>query len=118
MFLLLLITQKNNAIGGSASTNTGYNSAAISSGNESVAINSGNCGVAISEGKNSFSISTGINGISSGKLGCYIACAEWVFDDKTHELKVSDFKTVKVDGKSIKEDTFYRLVNGKFEEVN
>lgn len=50
-----------------------------------------------------------------GALGCYIALAEWENTDNGYVLK--DFKSAKVDGKKIKENTFYKLVNGKFKEV-
>ena len=78
----------------SAATNTGYMSAATV------------------EGKNSFAIATGIESKAKGKLGCYIAVAEW--ENINGEWQIKNFKAHKVDGKTIKEDTFYTLKNGKF----
>ena len=89
------------------STNTGYRSAAT---------NTGNYSAASVEGKNSFAIATGIGGKAKGKLGCYIAVAEWKQKDNG-EYDLVNFRSHKVDGKIIKEDTYYTLKNGKFVEV-
>ena len=87
----------------SAATNTGYMSAAT---------NTGDYSAATVEGKNSFAIATGIGSKAKGKLGCYIAVAEW--ENINGEWQIKNFKAHKVDGKTIKEDTFYMLKNGKF----
>ena len=96
----------------SAATNTGDVSAATNTGNYSAATNTGNRSAATVEGKNSFAIATGIESKAKGKLGCYIAVAEW--ENINGEWQIKNFKAHKVDGKTIKEDTFYMLKNGKF----
>ena len=96
----------------SAATNTGYMSAATNTGYMSVATNTGNRSAATVEGKNSFAIATGIGSKAKGKLGCYIAVAEW--ENINGKRQIKNFKAHKVDGKTIKEDTFYTLKNGKF----
>ena len=96
----------------SAATNTGYRSAATNTGDMSAATNTGNYSAATVEGKNSFAIATGIESKAKGKLGCYIAVAEW--ENINGEWQIKNFKAHKVDGKTIKEDTFYMLKNGKF----
>ena len=96
----------------SAATNTGDYSAATNTGNRSAATNTGNMSAATVEGKNSFAIATGIESKAKGKLGCYIAVAEW--ENINGEWQIKNFKAHKVDGKTIKEDTFYMLKNGKF----
>ena len=100
----------------SAATNTGDYSAATNTGNYSAATNTGNYSAASVEGKSSFAIATGINSKAKGKLGCYIAVAEWVQKDDG-EYELINFRTHKVDGKTVKEDTYYTLKNGKFVEV-
>ena len=77
--------------------------------------NTGDYSASTVEGKESFAIATGIRGKAKGKLGCYIAVAEWVetFDG----WKLRNFKAHKVDGKTIKEDTYYMLKDGKFVEM-
>ena len=99
----------------SAATNTGDWSAATNTGNQSAATNTGHWSAASVEGKESFAIATGIEGKAKGKIGCYIAVAEWVETDDGWHL--ADFKTRKVDGKRIKEDVFYMLKDGKFVEA-
>lgn len=100
----------------SVATNTGNYSVATNTGDYSAATNTGDYSAASVEGKSSFAIATGINSKAKGKLGCYIAVAEWgQKDDGEYEL--INFKSHKVDGKTIKEDTYYTLKNGKFVEV-
>ena len=100
----------------SAATNTGDCSAAMNTGDYSAATNTGYRSAASVEGRNSFAIATGIGGKAKGKLDCYIAVAEWVQKDDG-EYELINFKAHKVDGKIIKEDTYYTLKNGKFVEV-
>ena len=99
----------------SAATNTGNYSAATNTGNKSAATNTGDWSAASVEGEESFAICTGINGKAKGGIGCYIALAEWVERADGYALK--DFKTARVDGYNIKDDTFYTLENGEFVEV-
>ena len=96
----------------SAAANTGNRSAATNTGNRSAATNTGDRSAATVEGENSFAIATGIESKAKGKLGCYIAVAEW--ENINGEWQIKNFKAHKVDGKTIKEDTFYILKNGKF----
>lgn len=87
-------------------TNTGYQSAATNTGYRSAAI---------VEGKESIALATGIDSKAKGKIGCFIVLAEWKEID--NEYHIVDVKSAKVDGKNIKEDTFYTLKDGKFVEV-
>lgn len=100
----------------SIAANTGVESVATNAGSHSVAINVGCGSSATAEGKESFAIATGIESKAKGKKGCYIAVAEWA-KDENGEYNLVNFKTHKVDGKTIKEDIFYTLKNGKFVEV-
>ena len=63
-------------------------------------------------GKDSVGANIGERGIIKGKKGNWIILAE--YNESGKPLCV---KSVKIDGKKIKEDTFYRLENGKFVEV-
>ena len=100
----------------SAATNTGYQSAATNTGNHSAATNTGYQSAAIVEGKESIALATGINSKAKGKIGCFIVLAEW--KEINYEYHIVDVKSAKVDGKNIKEDTFYTLKDGKFVEVD
>ena len=100
----------------SAATNTGDWSAATNTGDCSAATNTGNWSAASVEGKDSIALAFGIESKAKGALGCYIVLAEWTEnDDGERELKT--VKCHKVDGKTIKPDTWYTLKNGKFMEV-
>lgn len=99
----------------SAATNTGDRSAATNTGYQSAATNTGYRSAAIVEGKESIALATGIDSKAKGKIGCFIVLAEWKEID--NEYHIVDVKSAKVDGKNIKEDTFYTLKDGKFVEV-
>ena len=96
-------------------TNTGDQSAATNTGYQSAATNTGDQSAAIVEGKESIALATGIDSKAKGKIGCFIVLAEWKEID--NEYHIVDVKSAKVDGKNIKEDTFYTLKDGKFVEV-
>ena len=101
----------------SAATNTGDQSGATNTGDHSAATNTGNCSAATVEGKESVAIVTGIDGRARGALGCWIVLTErGDFDGVTFPIK--EVKAFKVDGVNIKENTFYRLVDGKPVEVD
>lgn len=96
----------------SAATNTGYRSAATNTGDRSAATNTGDYSAATVEGKESVAIVTGRDGRARGALGCWIVLTErGDFDGVTFPIK--EVKAFKVDGVNIKENTFYRLVDGK-----
>ena len=97
-------------------TNTGNYSAATNTGNYSAATNTGNKSAAIVEGKESIALATGIKSKAKGKIGCFIVLTEW--KEINFEYHLVDVKSAKVDGKNIKEDTFYMLKDGKFVEVD
>ena len=106
-FILEKAESKENATGDrSAATNTGDRSAATNTGDQSAAT---------VEGKESVAIATGYESKARGAVGCWIVLAEWKeIDDEYH---IVDIQSIKVDGEKIKPNTFYRLVNGEFVEV-
>jgi hypothetical protein len=87
---------------------TGDRSAASNSGNYSAASNSGNYSAASVTGKESIAIVTGKNSKASGALGCWI-----ILTERDNKRAIVGVKAVKVDGKKVKADTFYMLVDGK-----
>ena len=100
----------------SAATNTGDYSAATNTGDQSAATNTGDRSAATVEGKESVALVTGKDSIARGALGCWIVLTErGDFDGVTFPIK--EVKAFKVDGANIKENTFYRLVDGKPVEV-
>ena len=100
----------------SAATNTGDQSAATNTGDQSVATNTGDQSAATVEGKESVAIVTGKYGRARGVLGSWIVLTErGDLDGNIYPIK--EVKAFKVDGVNIKENTFYRLVDGKPVEV-
>ena len=100
----------------SAATNTGYRSAATNTGDYSAATNTGDQSAATVEGNGSVAIVTGKDGRARGVLGSWIVLTErgdW--DGNIYTIK--EVKAFKVDGVNIKENTFYRLVDGNPVEV-
>ena len=95
----------------SAATNTGYRSAATNTGDCSAATNTGKFSAASVEGKDSVAIVTGRCGKAKGALGCWIVLTErgdWNGDT----YPIMEIKAFKVDGVSIKENKYYKLVDG------
>jgi len=96
-------------------TNTGYQSAATNTGYRSAATNTGYQSAATVEGIEAVAVSLGVEGKAKGSEGCWIVLAEWKeVKNEWHRIAV---KSVPVDGKKIKADTFYVLKNGKFTEA-
>ena len=76
---------------------------------------SGNYAQIESTGNHSVVMAAGNNSIAKAKIGSWITLAEWdCIDGVWIPICV---KTEKVDGEHIKADTFYKLVNGEFKEV-
>ena len=91
----------------------------ISSGDSAKIGSSGYYAQITSEGKNSVVMAAGFDSMAKAKIGSWITLAEWVKvndDDKTI-WKPKCVKTEYVDGEKIKEDTFYKLIDGEFKEV-
>jgi hypothetical protein len=99
----------------SAATNTGDWSAATNTGDQSAATNTGFRSAATVKGKNSVALSMGIEGKASGAIGCWLVLSEWK-QNNAGDWYIKTVKTIKVDGKEIKADTFYTLKDGKFIE--
>lgn len=113
-----------NAGYGSVATSTGDISAAInprdygmatSTGAQSIAASIGENVAAKAEGNESIALAMGYRCEAAASLGSWIVLAEWGAANGYH---IIDIKCVQVDGKTIKPDTFYRLIDGKFVEAN
>ena len=109
----------------SAATNTGYQSAATNTGNRSAATNTGDRSAATNTGYQSaaevgtggsVAIVTGCNSKAKAGLGSAIViCERGKWDGKTFPL--IGIKAAIVDGVTVKADTWYKLVDGEFVEV-
>lgn len=88
------------------------NNKTTNTGDQSAATNTGDRSAASVEGKDSIAIVTGYDSKAKGAMGCWIVLTErgdW--DGNTYPI--IDVQAFKVDGISIKADTFYKLKNSK-----
>ena len=106
--------------GDSAKIGSSGDSAQIGSSGDSAQIgSSGDSAKIESEGKHSVIMAAGMDSVAKAKIGSWITLAEWERkneNDNSYWIPVC-VKTECVDGEKIKEDTFYRLKNGEFVEL-
>ena len=94
------------------SHNTGDCSSASNTGDCSSASNTGDCSSASVGGKESVAIVTGRNSKAKGAIGCWL-----VLTERDEDYHILGMQCVKVDGETIKADTWYKLVDGKVQEL-
>ena len=68
-------------------------------------------------GKNSVGANIGVCGKARGTLGCWIVLAQWEHRDGEGWVPLC-VKAGKIDGETLKPDTWYQLANGQFAEVD
>ena len=71
-----------------------------------------------SEGEDSVVCCAGHGCAAKAKKGSWITLSEWKFDEDTKRYFPACVKTEFVDGERIKEDVYYKLVDGEFMEQN
>ena len=99
-----------------AASATGYQGAASATGVQGSASATGDQGSASATGKAGVALAAGYECKAMGALGCAICCVErGEWDGET--FPIIAVKAATVDGEKIKADTWYRLKNGEFVEV-
>ena len=99
-----------------AASATGNQGAASATGYRGAASATGNQGAASATGKAGVALAAGYECKAMGALGCAICCVErGEWDGETYPIIA--VKAAIVDGEKIKADTWYRLKNGEFVEV-
>ena len=96
--------------GGSAKIGSSGDSAKIGSSGDYAKIDS--------TGEDSVIMCAGRNSKAKAKIGSWITLAEWKWSNEKNRYVPVCVKTEYVDGEKIKADTWYKLENGKFVEVN
>ena len=92
--------------------------AQIGSSGDSARIGSSGNGAKInSTGKHSVICCAGNDSQAKGKIGSWITLSEWEYSDEKQTYIPVCVKTEKIDGVKIKEDTYYKLKDGEFVEV-
>jgi hypothetical protein len=99
-----------------AASATGPRGAASATGPSGAASATGDSGAASATGKHGVASALGIDGRAKGAVGVWLVISEWKRDDEYNWYR-DTVKTVLVDGKKIKADTFYKLTDGKFVEA-
>ena len=98
-------------------TTSGYYAQIGSSGDSAQIGSSGYYAQINSTGKHSVVCCAGHGGKVKAKKGSWITLSEWKYSKEENAAIPVCVKTVQVDGETIKEDTYYTLVNGEFVEV-
>ena len=88
-----------------------------SSGNYAQIGSSGNYAKINSTGEYSVIMCAGKNSAAKAKAGSWITLSEWVYDEEKGITIPKCVKTEYVDGKRIKADTWYKLIDGEFTEL-
>ena len=101
----------------SAVSATGDYSAASATGDYSAASATGWQSAVSATGDESVAAALGIDGKAKGALGCWIVLAEWEQDEKFNWHR-KDVQCFKVDGETVKPDTWYTLKDGRPVEVD
>lgn len=96
---------------------SGYSCGIASSSDFAQIGSSGNYAQINSTGKYAVICCAGEDCIAKGKIGSWITLSEWKYSKEEKTIIPVCVKTEKIDGIKIKEDTFYKLKNGKFVEV-
>jgi hypothetical protein len=110
-------TKLNDNGGDDAQIGSSGNSAKIgSSGNDAKIGSSGNYAKIESTGEDAVICCAGSGSKVKAKKGSWITLSEWEFSEEKARYIPKCVKTEYVDGERIKADTWYRLVDGKFEE--
>ena len=94
----------------SSASNSGYRSLASNSGKQSLASTVGTSSQAIVSGEQSLAVAFGPDSKAKGALGDFLTLSEWINGE------IINCSTLKIDGKRIKANTFYKMINGKFVE--
>ena len=101
----------------SAASATGWQSAASTTGRLSAASATGDRSAASATGEESVAAALGNGSKAKGALGCWIVLAEWGIGEEFN-LHRKDVQCFKVDGETVKPNTWYTLKDGRPVEVD
>ena len=105
-----------------AASATGDNGAASATGDNGAALTIGDLGCASVASKLAIAVAIGHQAAAAGCLDSWIVLAErdevWNEDKCQYDYPIKEVKAFRVDGETIKADTFYRLENGQPVEVD
>lgn len=96
---------------------TGNFSEIVSTGDDSQIVSAGRSSTVVSMGESCVICCAGINPRAKAKKGSWITLSEWKWSEEKEDYIPVCVKTEQVDGERIKEDVFYMLKDGEFQEV-
>ena len=100
-----------------AASATGLRGAASATGEQGAASATGLRGAASATGDESVAAALGIESKAKGAFGCWLVLAEWA-KDENYNWHRKDVQCFKVDGETVKPDTWYTLKDGRPVEVD
>ena len=95
---------------------SGYYAQVASSGYYAKVASSGDYAKHDIKGKDSVCFDCGIGGVVKGVKGTFIALCEWYYENKKWQIRAT--VTAQIDGKKLKENTYYGLYDGKITEID
>ena len=95
---------------------SGYSAQIGSSGDYAQIGSSGDYAQIESTGKHSVICCAGHNSMAKGKIGSWLTLSEWEYSETEKAHIPVCVRTERIDGERIKEDVFYKLINGEFVE--
>jgi hypothetical protein len=96
---------------------SGYSAQLASSGGSARLASSGDSAKLELNGQDSVGAAIGIGSRIKGKKGDWITLAEWKYDNGKSRYVPVCVKSAQIDGKELKEDTWYQLVGEKFKQI-
>jgi hypothetical protein len=97
---------------------SGDDSELAASGDDSKLAASGKYSKLAASGVFSIAAGIGVRNIAKAKKGSWIVLAEWQYDTKIDKWLPVCVLSAQVDGENIKEDTYYKVIDRKFVEVD
>lgn len=95
----------------------GWDSHVITTGDYSTVTSTEYNSTIVSTGEHCIICCTGRDSRAKAKKGSWITLSEWEWNNEEKDYIPVNVKTEYVDGEHIKEDTYYELVDGEFQEV-
>ena len=95
-----------------------HDSMTASAGQKAQLAASGDSAKLAASGEDSIVAGIGNDNIGKAALGCWLVLAEWAYSEEKRHYVPTCVKAAQVDGEKLKPDTYYKIQNGEFTEVN
>ena len=102
----------------SMTASAGQKAQLAASGDSAKLAASGDYAQLAASGEDSIVAGIGNDNIGKAALGCWLVLAEWAYSEEKRHYVPTCVKAAQVDGEKLKPDTYYKIQNGEFTEVN